>query len=162
FLTLSRRQVTNRSLAGMVKANQDIDNPGHEFWKRVRFSMRKDDLERGIKEIDEFSRLLERLREKSQHDQQIMVQSGSSSARAMGTMLRKVQVRASKLYRALAQSWTQSCQDPHGARLYLDNRIEAFEASRKLAKSNKIEFNVTLQGCSNASHCTCVVEVLNL
>lgn len=127
--------------------------------------MHKDDLERSIKEIDEFSRLLERLREKSQQDHQIMVKSSSSSSKAVVSMLRKVQVRASKLYRALAQSWTQSCQDPHGARLYLDYRIDTFEASKKSFapyKHNKIEFSITLQGCTNPSYQTCVVEVLNL
>jgi hypothetical protein len=149
----------------MVDANQHIDKPGSEFWKRVKFSMHKDDLERSIKEIDEFSRLLERLREKSQQDHQIMVQSSSSRAKVVASMLRKVQVRASKLYRALAQSWTQSCQDPHGARLYLDYRIDTFEASKKLfaiSKQKSIEFSVTLRGCTNPSYHACVVEVFNL
>ena len=36
----------------MVSANQHIDKPGSEFWKRVKFSMHKDDLERCIREID--------------------------------------------------------------------------------------------------------------
>lgn len=149
----------------MMYANQRIDKLGSEFWKRVKFSMHKDDLEHSIQEIDRLSQLLERLREKSQHDHQLISQSSSSSARVVDSILRKVQVRALKLYRALARSWTQSCQASHEAWLHLDYRFNRFEASKKSFgpyKQKNIEFNVTLQSCTSSSHHTCVVEVLSL
>lgn len=114
--------------------------------------MRKDDIENSIKEIDHLSRLLERLREKSRQEHQVMILSSSGSTRGAVSMLRKVQVRALKLYRALAQSWTQSCRDPHEARLYLDYRADTLEASKKSFTSNKVEFGVTLQSCTNLSY----------
>lgn len=126
--------------------------------------MHKDDLEMSIKEIDGLSRLLERLREKSQQDHQVIIQSSSSSTIAVVSMLRKVQIRALRLYKALAQSWAQSCQNPHEARLYLDSRIDTSEARKKTSapfKKNNIEFGVTLQNCTNHSYHTCVVEALS-
>lgn len=145
----------------MMYANQQINRPDSDFWKRVKFSMRKDNLESSINEIDKLSRLLERLREKSQQDHQVMVQLSSSSAKKAVSMLRKVQVGALELYRALAQSWKQSCQDPHGARLYLDYRIDVFEARKIRNKQENIEFSITLQSCPKPSYHTCVVQVLN-
>ena len=160
---LLTRQVAN-GLAGVLFAKSHIDRPGNEFWRRVKFSMRKDDLEISINEIDRLSRLLERLREKSHQDHQFTTQSSSSSTIAVVSMLRKVQIRALRLHKALAQSWAQSCQDPHGARLYLDARVDKFEARKKFSapyKQNNIEFSITLQNCTNQSYHTCVVEALN-
>lgn len=155
------QKVANGSLRGLVNANQQIDKPGSDFLKRVKFSMHKDELENSIKEIDNLSRLLERLREKSHQEHQIMIQSSSASSKGAVSMLRKVQTRALKLYRALAQSWTQSCQDPHEARLYLDYRADDFGARKRSFTSNKVEFSVTLQSCTNPSYQSCVVEALD-
>ena len=159
YRALLIQKVANGSLAGMMKANEHIHKPNSDFWKRFKFSMHKDDLETSIKEIDRLSRLLERLREKSQQEHHIMIHSSSASTKFAVSMLRKVQIRALKLYRALAQSWTQSCRDPHDARLYLDYRAD--EASKKSFATYKIEFSVTLQSCSNPSYHTCVVEALS-
>jgi hypothetical protein len=124
--------------------------------------MRRDDLEASIKEIDRLSRQLERLCEGSQQEHQIMMQSSSAKTRVAVSMLANVRIRALRLYRALAQSWTHSCRDPHGARLYLDYRADEHEASKKSFAPYKIEFNVTLQTCTNPSYHTCVVEALNI
>ena len=126
--------------------------------------MDKDDIESSIHEIDRLSRLLERLREKSQQSHQFITQSSSSSTRAAVSMLRKVQIRALRLYKALSQSWAQSCQNPHGARLYLDSRVDTFEARKKSSaayKNENIEFGIILQNCTNDSYHTCVVETLS-
>ena len=157
------RQVAN-GLAGVLFTKSRINRSGNEFWRRVKFSMNKDDLESSINEIDKLSSLLERLREKSQQYHQFTIQSSSSSTRAVVSMLRKVQIRALRLHKALAQSWAQSCHDPHGARLYLDARVDKFEACKKFSapyKQNNIEFSITLQNCTNQSYHTCVVEALS-
>ena len=148
----------------MVNANQGISRPGNDFWKRVRFSMHKDDLESSIQQIDEHSRLLERLREKSQQEQQVIVQSNSSSTKGIVRLLQRVQDRAWKLYQALAKSWLQSCQNSHGARLYLENRMDCFETNKKpmvTHSQGKVEFSITLESCVKPSYCTCIVEVVN-
>ena len=127
--------------------------------------MQKDDIEFSINEIDKLTNRLERLRKKVQQNQQFITQSSSSSTRAVVSMLQKVQIRALRLYTALSQSWARSCQNPHGARLYLDSRVDAYEARKKFSatyKHENIEFSVALQNCTTDSFHTCVVEALSL
>lgn len=149
-----------------------------DFFKKLKFSMHKDEIETSIKEIDDLSRLLERLREKSHqehyHQTMILSSSASSSSKGAVTMLRKVQIRALRLYRALAQSWTRSCgreNAPHAARLYLDYRADRFEAAsarrrKPFPASGKVEFSVRLQSCTTSAagppYQSCVVEALDL
>lgn len=105
-----------------------------------------------------------------------MIQSSSTSSSSKGavTMLRKVQIRALRLYRALAQSWTRWCgrgDAPHAARLCLDYRADRFDAASTRRKglfpaSSKVEFSVMLQSCTTSaagpSYQSCVVEALDL
>jgi hypothetical protein len=149
----------------MVQANQNIIKPENEFWKRVKFSMHKDDLDQSIVEIDRTSQLLERLREKSQQEQQSMVQMTSLTSKAVARRLQKVQERAASLYQAVAQSWRHSCHLRHSTRLYLDSRIEGFEAKEmapKVIGRTKIDFSLALEGCAKQSYHSCTVEVMDV
>lgn len=148
----------------MVRVNQHIDKPGSDFLKKVKFSMHKDDVERSIKDLDEHSRMLERLRERSQQDRQFIVQHSSSSTKAIVAKLRKVRIHVTNLHRALALGLTQSCHGSHEARLYLDCRVDPTGHNRMaLAKQKQsdIQFGVSLRECSSKSYKTCVVEVLD-
>jgi hypothetical protein len=151
----------------MMKANQPLKHGDQSFFKRLRFSMRKDDLEEIIKELDRTSQILSRLRETSQEANQAIMQLPSVKTTKLISIFQQIQKRAYSLYGAIIKSWGKSCHDRHNARLYLDNRMDILETGlkgKRLGKPPAIEFTVTLEGTGlqGKSMChTCSIETLS-
>ena len=94
----------------------------YEFRKRIRFSIRKDELERRISELIRSTDSLRRLRETSASLYDSSTHSSSRTITKFAVFLQGIQKHAQSLYGAIAQRLAWGCHHEHGAKFYLEGR----------------------------------------
>ncbi len=94
----------------------------YEFQNRIKFSLKKDELERRIKELIEATNSLRRIREQSASLHDDGRQSHSRTIAKFAIFLQRIQRQANSLYGAIAQSLPPECHYEHGAKFYLEGQ----------------------------------------
>ena len=146
-------------LKEVLRANEAKEGK-YEFKKRIKFSLKKDELERRISELIEATNTLRRLREISTQLHDTSIPSSSRSIAKFATFLQRIQSHANSLYGAIAQRLASGCHHEHGTKFYLNGQSAVLQTG-----ALPIHFNLmieapevrTVQG--NLRHELCV-EVL--
>lgn len=108
-------------LKELLEANKSKEGK-YEFKKRIKFSLKKDELDRRITEIIESTNSLKRLRETSASLYDSSIQSSSPTIAKFAFFLQRIQRHANSLYIALAQKLASGCHQEHGTRFYLEGQ----------------------------------------
>ena len=109
------------NLQEVVRANESKGGR-YEFRRRIKFSLRKDELERRISELIRSTDSLRRLRETSASLHDNSTQSSSRTITKFALFLQGIQRHAQSLYGAIAQRRAWGCHHEHGAKFYLEGR----------------------------------------
>ena len=146
-------------LKELLRANESKEGK-YEFRKRIKFSLKKDELDRRITEIIESTNSLKRLRETSASLHDNGIQSSSRTIAKFAYFLQRIQGHANSLYVALAQKLASGCHHQHGTRFYLEGQSAILQK-----KPLPINFKLAIEaveariGKGNLRHEVCV-EVL--
>ena len=127
------------NLQEVVRANESKGGK-YEFRKRIKFSLRKDELERRISELIRSTDSLRRLRETSALLYDTSTQSSSRTITKFATFLQVIQRHAQSLYGAIAQRLAWGCHHEHGAKFYLEGR-----SAMLLKKALPIDFKLAIE-----------------
>ena len=141
--------VKSRNLQEVVRANESVGGR-YEFKKRIKFSLRKDELERQISELISSTDSLRRLRETSALLCDNSTQSSSRSITKFATCLQRIQRHAQSLYGAIAQRLARGCHHEHGAKFYLEGR-SAILLKRALPLGFKLAFEALEAGVTEGN-----------
>jgi hypothetical protein len=127
----------------MLSLNQQ--SVGHEYAKRWKFTMAKDELENAIKGLDEITDILRQIRVLSFTINQQAAQAPSRRSTKTLKLFRKVRITAKALYFALCSAWGLQCNHSHEhlAGILLDDRMHNPRA---------VKFNVRFEASSNSGH----------
>ncbi|KAJ5908063.1 hypothetical protein N7495_000745 [Penicillium taxi] len=132
---VSTNQWNRNDLSAILQA-QPRKNGQFEFTKRIKFSVRKEDLQRQIYELDESTKTLSRLRDHSIARQNVTTQPRSRAITRFTAALNIVQNYAQCLYSAVSYGCIAGCHPEHEARLFLQTRWP--EMDQKYPKSLKM------------------------
>lgn len=110
----------------MVRANESNEGR-YQFRKRIKFSLKKDELERRINGLIESTNTLRRLRETSASLYDNSTQSSSRTIAKFAIFLQGIQGHARTLYGAMASRLAVGCHREHGTKLYLDGQSSVLQ-----------------------------------
>lgn len=123
----------------LVKANKS-KNGKYEFKRRIRFSLKKNGLDRRISHLREAINDLGKLRELSALRHENSVQYCSRTMEKFAVYLQRVQGHANSLYGAIAHRLASGCHSEHGTKFYLEGQSAGLQK-----KPLPINFNLDLQ-----------------
>ena len=109
------------NLQQVVRANESKSGR-YEFRRRIKFGLRKDELEQRIIELIRSTDSLRRLRETSASLYDNSTQSSSKTITKFAIFLQRIQRHAQSLYGAIAQRLAWECHHEHWANFYLEGR----------------------------------------
>ena len=99
----------------------------YQFKERIKFSLRKDKLERQIRELIEATNTLRRLRKVSTSWYDNSTQSSSRTITMFANFLQRIQQHANSLHGAIAPRLACGCHHEHGTILYLEGQSAVLE-----------------------------------
>ena len=129
---------TIETLAEHAKKSQQSSG-NFEFRGRLRVSLDVDGLEIRLKELDESTNMMSRLRISGQAVQEHEPVSGKSHKRIL-SLLDRIRNHADMMYSALSRSWSSGCHGSHAANLYLE------PSDLKPEKQSTYRFRVCFRG----------------
>ena len=112
----------------------------YEFRRRIKFILRKDELERQISELIKSTDSLRRLREMSSSLYDNSTQSSSRTTAKFANFLEGIQRHAQSLYGAMAQRLAWGCHHEHEAKFYLEGQSAIF-----LKKALPLNFRLAIE-----------------
>lgn len=130
--------VKSGDLKEVLRANESKDGK-YEFKKRIKFSLKKDELQKRISELIEATNNLRRLREISASLHDNSIQSSSRTIAKFAIFLQRIQRHANSLYRAIAPMLASGCHYEHGTKLYLEAQSAVLQK-----KPMRIHFNLAM------------------
>lgn len=118
-------------LEELIKANSK-PNGNFDLRGKIKFSMKKEELEQKIAELDKSTIMLERLRLSGSlmHDENI--NSSSRTITKLAGFLHSIRKHANSLYSAISSGWAAGCHAEHRIRLYLENRSAPLQKERSI------------------------------
>ena len=125
-------------LRDLVRLNSELSGK-FVLGKRIKFNIKKDELDRLIKELNESGAMLTRLRASSKNIHDEITQTKSKRSIRFSLFLSQIRKHTLSLHMALSQGWKSGCHPQHNICLYLDGRT----APLRKAKS-PIEFMLAL------------------
>ena len=128
-------------LKELLKANERKEG-NYEFKKCIKFSLKKDELDRRITEIIASTNSLKRLRETSASLHDTGIPSSSRTIAKFASFLQRIQRHAYSLYGAIAQRLASGCHHEHGTRFYLEGQ-SAILQKEPLAINFKLAIEAT-------------------
>lgn len=134
---------TLEDLADHAKKTKQ-SNGKFEFGKSLRVSLDVDDLQGRLKELDESTSMMSRLRISGQAVDETQSVSNKAQKRML-LVLENMRRHAESMYSALCQSWIQGCHLGHSANLYLPG------PAKNLEKTTKYHFQVAFRATHAAS-----------
>ena len=123
---------TQATLPAVVQAHPAKDGE-YEFTKKIKFSLKKDELESRIAELNEATTILRRVRDTSVSRTELTVESTSRTVAKFTAALNVVRDHAHRLYSAISCAYT-SCHPKHETRLYLESRSALMKKNKSLKK----------------------------
>lgn len=130
-----------------IKSDSTLNPEGREVWKRLKFSLRREDLERKIAELDSCTRMLERLRVIGiSIYEQTAITTSKKSAKLV-RILNNVRKRALLLYNAVSPKWALTCHKNHSTTLILEDRLETDmrRSQKRLSDTQPVDFKLLLR-----------------
>lgn len=106
---------------------------GYEFAKRIKFSLKKDDLENRIKDLNYATVILRDVRNTCISRTELTLESTSPTITKFTAALNIVRDNAHRLYSAIACAYA-GCHPEHATRLFLQSRSTLMRKSRSLRK----------------------------
>jgi hypothetical protein len=144
-----------------IVRNTPRNNGKFEFRKRIRFSLKKEDLDRRIKELDNSTERLRRVRDTSVLRQEVTFQSTSRTTAKFTTALHSVRGHATCLYSAISLGYVAGCHPEHEIRLYLEGRSGQMQNIRSRSfKKPKVTFTLAFTPAPEPSTCKAEIKVL--
>lgn len=137
---MSDSQLGEGQLTALLRAHPKV-NGRYKFTRKLKFTLKKDELENQIYELNKSTKILTRLQGSSAMRQEVTVQSNSRTISKFASTLSAVRDYAYKLYSSIALKYTDNCHVEHEVRLYLSMRSSALEKTKSLKRS-PIDFTV--------------------
>jgi hypothetical protein len=120
-----------------------VNNGRYEITKKVKFSLDKEDLDNRIKELNDATENLRRVREYSALRADVTLQTTSRAAARYTTTIKAVRDYANRLYRAISGGYVNVCHDEHETFLFLRSRSEALEKRQQMSlKQAPVQFSL--------------------
>ena len=110
-----------------------VKDGAYEFAKKIKFSLKKDELENRIGELNDATTTLRRVRDTSVSRTELTVESTSRMVAKFTAALNVVRDNAHRLYSAISCAYT-SCHPKHETRLYLESRSALMRKNRSHKK----------------------------
>ncbi|KAJ0416338.1 hypothetical protein BJY00DRAFT_304224 [Aspergillus carlsbadensis] len=133
-----------QDLAGIVDANPAKDGR-YELAKKIKFSLDRDDLERRIKELEDATERLRRVRDYSTLQADVPLETTSRATTRYTSKLRTVRDYAQRLHNAISGGYAAGCHHEHETYLFLESRSESMESKKQKAlKEPPIGFSLAL------------------
>jgi hypothetical protein len=108
-----------------------MKNGKYELTKKIKFSLQKEDLEKRIKDLNDSTAMLRRIRETSALKTDVTLQSTSRTITKFTSALNTVQNYAHRLYSAISDGYVIDCHPEHETRLFLQSRSALMEKKKK-------------------------------
>jgi hypothetical protein len=121
---LNTLQARSGDLVAVIKANSAAKKGSLDIGKRVNLTLRKDGLEKAIRELDKSTGELERLQKLITSNHTAAAASTSRRSSKSAFILHRVRQLAERLHRAFSQHWLSGCHDVHEVKLLLDDRLD--------------------------------------
>ncbi len=132
------------SLAEVVKANKSKSGKT-TFFRRIKLSLDKREIEELIWDIDGASKSLRRLSKSAALIHDNKMHSVSTKVSKFARFLHSIQTQADRLYLAIADSLSSCCHDEHETKLLLNDRLEQFKTRQR-----PISFSLAIMSPSEA------------
>ncbi|CAI7586430.1 unnamed protein product [Penicillium pancosmium] len=124
-----------------------------EFTKRIKFSIRKEELQQQIVELNDCNEILSRLRIRSAEVKSITAQPMSRTIAKLATTLNGIQNYAQRLYSAISSGCMAECHLEHEARLFLQTRSSEMDTKhQKSFKKTTLSFSIAFSPRPVSSH----------
>ncbi|PYI34513.1 hypothetical protein BP00DRAFT_465516 [Aspergillus indologenus CBS 114.80] len=116
---------TSQALSTLIE-NQPSKDGQFEFTKRIRFSIRSDELKAQIRSLDDATKKLTHLRETgAERQQHVTTKPTSRTARRLTAAFNSVNSHAQILFSAVSRGPLPACHSHHEVRLFLQTRSSA-------------------------------------
>ncbi|KAL2816014.1 hypothetical protein BDW59DRAFT_12256 [Aspergillus cavernicola] len=140
-----------QGLADLVKTYPS--NGGrYQLPKKIRFPMKRDALDRHIRELEQASTALGRIRENMiSLSVQVTQQPSSRQLATFTSALNTVRSHAKRLYSAISAAYPTHCHPRHEARLFLQSRSSLIEMERSNKRRKELVFTVLLSPAMSVS-----------
>ncbi|PYH89887.1 hypothetical protein BO71DRAFT_434388 [Aspergillus ellipticus CBS 707.79] len=152
------------NLPRLIDAHRSKDGT-YEFTKKIKFSLQKDDLEKQIRNLNDATSTLRRIREMSTERMEVTLQTTSQPIAKFTSAIRSVQQHARRLYSAIAAGYIGGCHPVHETRLFLSSRSALWDRKKHLGTKKAVAFTVAFSpGLVNTEPLECYktdVEVLD-
>ncbi|KAL4800385.1 hypothetical protein BDV19DRAFT_384210 [Aspergillus venezuelensis] len=115
----------------------------YEITKKIKFSLDKEDLHKRIKELNDVTERLRRVRECSVLRADVTLETTSRAAARYASTLKAVREYAHRLYKAISVGYVNGCHDEHETFLFLRSRSEAMDKrQQKSLKQTPVQFQL--------------------
>ncbi|KAK2743240.1 hypothetical protein FQN57_004929 [Myotisia sp. PD_48] len=129
-----------------------LKNGRYELAKKIKFSSKKEELEGQIKELNDCTERLRRVRDSSTQRTEVILRSESRAITKYISALNAVRKYAHKLHSALSAGYIPGCHLEHETRLYLQSRAEIIEKGNHLSlKKASLAFTVAFPAAIEAT-----------
>ncbi|GES64972.1 hypothetical protein ATEIFO6365_0009046700 [Aspergillus terreus] len=120
------------TLSSLIQAHPPKDGK-YELTKKIKFSLQKDDLEKRIRDLNDATATLRRIRETSVTKTEVTLQSTSRMIAKFASALNAVRSYADRLYSAISAGYNVDCHPEHETRLFLQSRSALMEKKTTVA-----------------------------
>ncbi|CAG8015052.1 unnamed protein product [Penicillium olsonii] len=144
---------TTQDLAVLVQANPPKSNGSYEFTKKIKFALKKDDLMRHIKDLNDATNGLSRIREYSRLRCPVTLQSTSSATTRIVSSFDSIRRHACRLYSTISTVYGKSCHPEHEAHLFLQSRADILLTKYRTPKKTPVTFTVSFGPASHTDVC---------
>ncbi|PGH26816.1 hypothetical protein AJ80_01582 [Polytolypa hystricis UAMH7299] len=131
------------SLVSGTKRENPRKNGDFEFTKKIKFSLRKEDLDAQITELERSAKVWSRINKQSMRGEAVAVQSNSRTITKFASALATIRSSAHRLYSAISRGYVDSCHEQHEAQLFLQTRSALIQGPKqKSLKKPPVPFEV--------------------
>ncbi|KAJ5739887.1 hypothetical protein N7533_012671 [Penicillium manginii] len=153
-ISLMKPLESNGEISPILYA-QKRNSDKFEFTKRIKFSIRKEDLQKQIAELNDCNEALSRLRIRSAEVKSFAAQPMSRTIAKFASVLNGVQNYAQRLYSAISSGCTDECHLEHETRLFLQTRSSEMNTKHQkpqILKQTPLSFSITFSPRPVSSH----------
>lgn len=108
-------------------------------------------MEKRIKDLNDATLLLRRIRDYSLPRAGVTLQSGSSAAAKITSSFDSIREHAHRLYTAISTAYRGSCHAEHEAHLLLQSRADLMERKRAKLKKPPVSFTISFGPVGDAT-----------
>ncbi|CRL21989.1 unnamed protein product [Penicillium camemberti] len=132
-----------QGLSVLIQANPPQPNGSYEFTKKIKFALKRDDLERHIKDLENATNNLSRIRDYSRLRTPVTLQSTSSAASRIMSSFDAIRSHACRLYATISTAYAETCHPEHEAHLFLQSRVKSLLAKGTKPRKSPVTFTIS-------------------